>query len=132
VVLGYFTFAKLFDTNVRGFIAGTGPFAATAQEAAGKLQIACLPTSVIRTQVLGLLEKRGSPVKLWEPESAGLGKIWAAQGWVLWRWFLPSDATPAADLDIKWLDVPIEGQEGFFSLAAAIAKAAATAAREIK
>jgi hypothetical protein len=87
---------------------------------------------VIRTQVLGLLEKRGSPVKLWEPESAGLGKIWAAQGWVLWRWFLPSDATPAADLDIKWLDVPIEGQEGFFSLAAAIAKAAATAAREIK
>jgi adenylate cyclase len=136
VVLGYFTFAKLFDTNVRGFIAGTGAFAATAREAAGKLQIACLPMSVSRAQVLELLVKRGSPVKLWEPESAGLGKVWAAQGWVLWRWFLPSDATPAADLDIQWWDVPpseaqaSEAQDGSFSLAAAIATAAAKATRE--
>jgi len=131
VVLGYFTFAKLFDTNVRGFIAGTGPYAATAQEAAGRLQIACLPPSVSRTDVLGLLAKRGSPVKLWEPEPAGLGKIWAAQGWVLWRWFLSSDATPTADLNIEWLDVPSEAQEGSFSLAAAMASAAAMANRAI-
>jgi adenylate cyclase len=131
VVLGYFTFAKLFDTNVRGFIAGTGPYAATAQEAAGKLQIACLPASVSRAQVLRLLAKRGSPVKLWEPESAGLGKIWAAQGWVLWRWCLPSAATPATELDIEWWDVPPgEAQDGSFSLAAAIATAAVKATRE--
>ncbi|MDP9010896.1 MAG: CHASE2 domain-containing protein [Pseudomonadota bacterium] len=127
VVLGYFTFAKLFDTNVRGFIAGTGPFAATAQEeAAGKLQIGCLPASVSRTQALGLLTQRGSPVKLWEPEAAGLGKIWAAQGWVLWRWSQPSDATPAVDLDIEWLDVPpFDAQDTSFPLAAAIAAATA-------
>jgi adenylate cyclase len=131
VVLGYFTFAKLFDTNVRGFIAGTGPFAATAREASGKLQIACLPMSVSRARVLELLVKRGSPVKLWEPESAGLGNVWAAQGWVLWRWFLPADATPASDLDIEWWNVPpSEAQDGSFSLAAAIATAAAKATRE--
>jgi CHASE2 domain-containing sensor protein len=130
VVLGYFTFAKLFDTNVRGFIAGTGPYAATPQEAAGRLQIACLAPSVSRADVLRLLAKRGSPVKLWEPEPSGLGKIWAAQGWVLWRWFLSADATPAAALHIEWLDVPSEAQEGSFSLAAAMARAAdiATAA----
>jgi CHASE2 domain-containing sensor protein len=131
VVLGYFTFAKLFDTNVRGFIAGTGPFAATAREAAGNLQIACLPMSMSRAQVLELLVQRGSPVKLWEPEAAGLGKVWAAQGWVLWRWFLPADATPASDLDIEWWDVPpSEAQDGSFSLAAAITTAAAKATRE--
>ena len=71
--------------------------------------------------------KRGSPVKLWEPEPAGLGKFWTAQGWVLWRWFPSSDATSTADLKIEWLDVPSETQEGSFSLAAAIAGAAATA-----
>jgi CHASE2 domain len=135
VVLGYFTFAKLFDTNVRGFIAGTGPYAATPHEASGKLQIAFLPASLSRRHVLGLLEKRGSPPKLWEPESAGLGKIWAAQGWVLWRWFplaeatpagdaTPAiDATPAGDLDIQWSDVQPEGQAGSFPLATAIARA---------
>jgi adenylate cyclase len=133
VVLGYFTFAKLFDTNVRGFIAGTGPYAATPQEASGKLQIACLPASMSREQVLHLLTKPGAPVKLWEPESAGLGKIWAAQGWILWRWFLPADATAAVAPDIKWLDVPTEGQGGGFSLASAIAEAdtLATGTREI-
>jgi hypothetical protein len=129
-VLGYFTFAKLFDTNVRDFIAGTGPYAATAQEAAERLQIACLPPSVSRAEVLGLLMKRGSPIKLWEPEPAGLGKFWTAQGWVLWRWFPSSDATSTADLNIEWSDVPSETQEGSFSLAAAIAGAAAIALRE--
>jgi adenylate cyclase len=132
VVLGYFTFAKLFDTNVRGFIAGTGPFAATPQEAEGKLQIACLPGSVSRADVLRLLEKPGSPVKLWEPESAGLGKIWTAQGWVLWRWFKSSSVPPEDDVDIRWLDVPIEGQGRSFSLASTIARAPTTAPGETK
>ncbi|HEY2781592.1 MAG TPA: CHASE2 domain-containing protein [Steroidobacteraceae bacterium] len=131
VVLGYFTFAKLYDTNVRGFISGTGPFAATAKESSGNLQVACLPASVTRAQVLELLAQRGSPVKLWEPESVGLGKRWAAQGWVLWRWFSPSSATPQTSLDIKWLDVaPNEAPGSAFSLAAAIAEAATGAARE--
>jgi hypothetical protein len=85
---------------------------------------------VSREDVLRLLEKPGSPVKLWEPESAGLGKIWAAQGWVLWRWFQLSSAPPAYDVDIRWLDVPIEGQGGSFSLAATIAKAPIAAAGE--
>jgi adenylate cyclase len=130
VVLGYFTFAKLFDTNVRGFISGTGPFAATAQESSGKLQVACLPASVTRTQVLDLLTQRGSPVKLWEPEPVGLGRRWAAQGWVLWRWFSPSSATPETSLAITWLDVPTtEEQSPAFSLATAIAEAATGATR---
>lgn len=131
VVLGYFTFAKLFDTNVRGFIAGSGPFAANAQETAGKLQIACLPASFTREQVLQLLKKRGSAVKLWEPESSGLGKFWDEQGWVLWRWFLPSDATPEMDLDIEWREVPADAvPDAAFPLAATIAQTAARATRE--
>jgi adenylate cyclase len=131
VVLGYFTFAKLFDTNVRGFVSGTGPFAATAQESSGQLQVACLPASVTRAQVIELLAQRGSPVKLWEPESVGLGKRWAAQGWVLWRWYSPSSATPETSLAITWLDVPTtEAQGPAFSLATAIAEAATGATRE--
>ncbi|HEV7358919.1 MAG TPA: CHASE2 domain-containing protein [Steroidobacteraceae bacterium] len=131
VVLGYFTFAKLFDTNVRGFISGTGPFTATAQESSGNLQVACLPASVTRAQVLELLAQRGSPVKLWEPESVGLGKRWVAQGWVLWRWVSPSCATPQTSLAITWLDVPTtEAQGPAFSLATAIAGAATGATRE--
>ena len=129
VVLGYFTFAKLFDTNVRGFIAGTGPFAANAEESAGKLQIACLAASIERARVLEILEKPGCAVKLWEPESAGLGKFWAAQGWVLWRWFSPSDATPQSSLNIEWRDVP-EAPGRPFALAAAITAAAAGAIPE--
>jgi len=131
VVLGYFTFAKLFDTNVRGFISGTGPFAATAQESSWKLQVACLSASVPRAQVLDLLAQRGSLAKLWEPDSVGLGKRWAAQGWVLWRWFSPSSETPETSLAITWLDVPTnEAQGPGFSLAAAIAEAATGAMRE--
>ena len=131
VVLGYFTFAKLFDSNVRGFIAGTGPYAATAEEAAGRLQIACLPASLPRERVLELVAERDSSVKLWEPEASGLGKLWAAQGWVIWRWQLAADATAGKGLDIKWLDVaPIAMPGDGLSLAAAIAHAAAGATRE--
>jgi adenylate cyclase len=127
VMLGYFTFAKLFDTNVRGFVAGTGPYAATAREAAGRLQIACLPATLLREQVLELVAERGSSVKLWEPEAAGLGKLWAAQGWVIWRWQPPSDTTPQKGVDIKWLEVPIDTTGDDFPLASAIARAAANA-----
>jgi adenylate cyclase len=131
VVLGYFTFAKLFDTNVRGFVAGTGPYAATAQEAAGRLQIACLPATLLREQVLDLVAERGSSIKLWEPEAAGLGKLWAAQGWVIWRWQQPADATAGDGLDVKWLEVvPVNTAGDAFSLAAAIAQAAASAIGE--
>jgi adenylate cyclase len=128
VVLGYFTFAKLFDTNVRGFVAGTGPYAATAREAAGGLQIACLPATLLREQVLELVAERGSSVKLWEPEAVGLGKLWAAQGWVIWRRQPSSDATPGKGIDIKWLEVVLIDTPGdAFPLAAAIAQAAVTA-----
>jgi hypothetical protein len=131
VVLGYFTFAKLFDTNVRGFVAGTGPYAATTREAAGQLQIACLPATLSREQVLDLVAAPDSSIKLWEPEAAGLGKLWAAQGWVIWRWQPPGDATEGHGLDIKWLEVaPIDPPGDSFLLAAAIAQAAASARRE--
>jgi hypothetical protein len=130
VVLGYFTFAKLFDTNVRGFVAGTGPYAATAREAAGRLQIACLPASLLRERVLELVAERGSSIKLWEPEAAGLGKLWAAQGWVIWRWQLQGDATAEKGLDVKWLEAQTDTSDDTFSLATAIAQAAASARRE--
>jgi adenylate cyclase len=130
VVLVYFTFAKLFDTNVRGFVAGTGPYAATAREAAGRLQIACLPATLLREQVLDLVAEQGSSIKLWEPEAAGLGKLWAAQGWVIWRWQPLADATAEKRLDIKWLEAPTDTADDPFSLATAIARAAASARRE--
>lgn len=131
VVLGYFTFAKLFDTNVRGFIAGTGPYGATNEEAGGNLQIALVPAEVSREQVLELLVQPGSPIKLWEPEAAGLGKCWAEQGWVLWRRLkLGTEVTSSGELDICWLNVPTEPAGGPFPLAQAIAKAAAAAGRE--
>jgi adenylate cyclase len=129
VVLGYFTFAKLFDTNVRGFIAGTGPFAANTQEKTGKLQIACLPATVERERVLDMLTTPGSAAKLWEPESVGLGKLWAVQGWVLWRWAPTSAVTPSSGLNIEWQDVP-PAEGNAFNVAATIAAAAAGATGE--
>jgi adenylate cyclase len=142
VVLGYFTFAKLFDTNTRGFVSGTGPFAATREETGGRLQVACLPASVSRDRVIRLLMKPGIPIKLWEPVETGLGLQWAAQGWVLWRWFVKqADRPPArresaaadADLDPCWVDVPMaDAQRGSFALARTIAAAATqSASREV-
>jgi adenylate cyclase len=133
VVLGYFTFAKLFDSNVRSFIAGTGPFMANAREAAGKLQIACLPASVTREQVIDLLQKHGAPIKLWEPEAAGLGKLWTGQGWVLWRRQVEPDsaAIEVQPHQICWSGVPLtESESDSFSLAQAIASAAAHSVQE--
>jgi hypothetical protein len=134
LVLGYFTIAKLFDTLYRNFLSGTGPFAANRHETTtGKLQVACLPATVPRDQILRLLLERGSPVKLWEPTDTGIGELWASQGWVLWRWLRPeagsagtAAAKAAPELDLNWFDVPmISAQAGSFVFAQAIVSAAA-------
>jgi CHASE2 domain-containing sensor protein len=132
MVLGYFTFAKLFDTNIRGFVAGTGPYAATPQESSGQLQIACLAPHVPRAQVLKLLVQPGSTYKLWEPDPQGLGRRWNEQGWVLWRWRTqgtePDEKTAIssdeAALPLCWVDAPaVAGAGSAFSLAESIAAA---------
>jgi hypothetical protein len=86
--------------------------------------------------VLRLLEKRGSPIKLWEPEALGLGKFWTAQGWVLWRWFIEAENSAAAEpeeLDIRWSDLAVgEAESGSFTLAQAIALAATNLMRETR
>lgn len=139
IVLGYFTIAKLFDTNSRGFVSGTGAFKATRGEIAGQLQIACLPASVSRDRVLRLLMRPGSQIKLWEPPDTGLGQPWTRQGWVLWRWFARDadctkvqpalGATGTTELDPGWIDVPMtEAQGSSFPLVQAIAAAATRAA----
>ncbi len=138
VVLGYFTLAKVFDTNTRGFVSGTGPFAATRQEAGRRLQVACLPASLSRDRVVHLLMKPGFPIKLWEPVETGLGLQWAAQGWVLWRWSAHEGGPPVqkgegaatdANLDPCWVDVPMaDAQGGSFPLARTIAAAATQSA----
>jgi adenylate cyclase len=139
LMLGYFTFAKLFDTNVRDFISGTGPYAATAMESEGQLQTACLPASLPRASVLKLLVRRGYPIKLWEPDAGGLGHQWALQGWVLWRWFAQGpesekEITAAGgdgEVQLCWVDVPAAAQAGgSFALAESIIAAAARHARE--
>jgi len=139
LVLGYFTFAKLFDTNLRDFISGIGPYAATPAEAAGRLQTACLPPSVPREQVLKLLVRRGSPIKLWEPDAQGLGRQWADQGWVLWRWCTQGAESQqettgvgdAGQLQLCWIEVPAAaGAGGRFPLAESIITAAARNVRE--
>jgi hypothetical protein len=139
LLLGYFTFAKLFDTNMRDFIAGIGPYAATPTESAGQLQTACLPASVPREQVLKLLVRRGPPVKLWEPDAQGLGYLWAMQGWVLWRRSaqgpeLEPEISAAGEdqqLDLCWVDVPAAAEAGgSFALAESIITAAARRLRE--
>jgi adenylate cyclase len=133
LVLGYFTFAKLFDTNIRSFIAGIGPYAATHEERAGRLQIACLPASVPRAQILQLLVQRGSMNKLWEPDVQGLGRRWADQGWVLWRWRTQAIVGDDAPLHLCWVDVPtLADAGGPFSLAESIVAAASRKTGEQK
>jgi adenylate cyclase len=139
LMLGYFTFAKLFDTNVRDFIAGVGPYAATPNESAAPLQIACLPASVPRKSLLKLLVRRGPPIKLWEPDAQGLGRQWLGQGWVLWRRCTQDaesekEITSAGDdgqLDLCWIDVPAAAKAGgSFALTESILAAATRNARE--
>jgi CHASE2 domain-containing sensor protein len=126
LVLAYFTFAKLFDANLRDFIAGTGPFLATAGEVTGRLQVACLPASEPRERVLQLLIDCRPVVKLWEPDAAGMGRRWRDQGWVLWRWAAAGaageeDAIPPS-LPLCWVDVP-GNTDASFPLAEALASA---------
>ncbi len=126
LVLAYFTFGKVFDTNVRDFIAGTGPFTATADEAAGRLQIACLPPATRREEVLQYLTRRGSMIKLWEPDAGGFGRHWVDQGWVLWRWH-PDAASGDDESALCWIEVPgPAAAAGGFAVAEAIAAASKT------
>jgi hypothetical protein len=131
MVLGYFTFAKLFDTNIRAFIAGIGPYASTHEESAGQLQIACLPACVPRAQILKLLVQRGSTNKLWEPDTQGLGRRWVTQGWVLWRWRPTASVGDEGPLQLCWVDVPRAEDAGSpFWLAESIITAASREKRE--
>jgi len=127
LVLVYFTIGKLFDANLRSFIAGSGAYAATAREVStGQLQIAWLPPSQERQTLLRLVAAPGSQIKLWEPEDTGLGQGWMRQGWVLWRWAFADTATAPTDLEIplRWIDVDTRGNSH------ALAEAIATASRE--
>jgi CHASE2 domain-containing sensor protein len=130
IMLGYFTFAKLFDSHCRSFISGTGPFAPRIEPSgdAGRLQIAVLPATLSRDEVLLRLLEPGPPIKLWEPADTGLGRRWAEQGWVLWRWIAAGDRSgdrQARMADPRWIDLPAnETLPGSFTLARAIAAAA--------
>jgi CHASE2 domain-containing sensor protein len=122
LVLAYFTLAKLFDAAVRDFIAGTGPFHANRRETEGVLEIAFLPKSKPREEVLELLREASSPIKLWEPDaSQGFGARWASQGWVLWRW--RRRAASAGEDELQWKEVPAAEVSGF-ALAEAMANSA--------
>ena len=122
LVLAYFAFAKIFQTNSLGFISGTGAYAPTpAERAAGRLQIACLPATIPRARILARLISPGPPIKLWEPANAGLGAEWDAQGWVLWRWSVADDSM---EMGSHWHDVPCNEPSSSFPLAQTIAAAA--------
>jgi adenylate cyclase len=126
LVLGYFAFAKIFETNSHDFMSGSGPFAATRIERSeGQLQIACLPASAPKATVRALLMRPGCPIKLWDPPKTGLGTPWGAQGWVFWRWYLAaaqSERDPAPEL--AWRNVDPTCADSPFSIAEAIIAAA--------
>jgi hypothetical protein len=135
VVLAYFSFATIFDTNSRAFVSGTGAFGPTPGEVkSGQLQVACLPASLPRRQVEAMLLRPGCPIKLWMPLKAGLGTHWNGQGWVVWRWFVPGsddiagrtpDPGGASEFELRWHDVPgLDAQSASFSLVHTIAAAA--------
>jgi hypothetical protein len=144
LVLGYFAIAKTFETNCHDFMSGGGPFAASLRERSeGQLQIACLPITVSKEIIHAFLVRPDvCPIKLWEPVKSGLGRTWAAQGWVLWRWYLPSAggvtaesrstadepaASPAGELlpTLRWQNASARPAPGeFFPLAQVIAEAA--------
>jgi hypothetical protein len=86
---------------------------------------------------------------LWEPDAQGLGRQWAAQGWVLWRWYPQGidphgadpqgaeserETTAAGDegqLELCWIDVSAAaGAGGTFPLAESIVTAAERNVRE--
>jgi CHASE2 domain-containing sensor protein len=138
LVLGYFAVAKVFQLNSLGFASATGVFAPTENETANAvLQVACLPLSVPRDRVMRLLITPGCPNKLWEPPNTGLGKRWADQGWILWRWRQRKSEANAArrvplderdldgDLELRWHEVPASDvEDDRFALAQAVVAAA--------
>ena len=135
VLLFYFTISGLFESNSHAFAAGTGIFAHTAQEVStGRLQIACLPSSTPRASIESLLLQPGCPIKLWVPPKSGLGRNWAAQGWVLWRWLPPiaNDSAAPENFDLQWLEVATPAAKGGgFSLAQSIVTAASIQQSEL-
>ncbi len=130
LVLTYFAIAKTFETNSRDFASGGGVFAASEQERTqGKLQVACLPASMTRAQIHALQLLPGSTIKFWDPPRSGLGRSWASQGWVLWRWHdASSDPALASGPPLVWRDAnPISPTDPF-----AMASVIATAAQSIR
>jgi adenylate cyclase len=135
LVLGYFAFAKIYQSNSLGFVSGTGAYAPAGREILGcRLQVACLPASIPREDILARLIGASPPFKLWEPAIGGLGSEWTAQGWVLWRWSARDDDAPhgrsgsgkdADEVELRWRDGAESAAPGSgFQLAAAIAAAA--------
>lgn len=135
LVLTYFAIATVFERQQANFVFGIAIFAPTAAERATQLQIACLPGSLTRHQVLELVQRSAEPIKLWRPPELGLGSHWVAQGWVVWRW-TPRAAGDAAASQIStvegialhWIDVQAGDTDGTFSVAQAISRAGAAAA----
>ena len=133
---GYFAIAKVYETQTRDFIAGTGVFALTpAETERAQLEVTCLPATVSRAEVLRLLMAPGPHLKVWAPLNTGLGSSWMEQGWVLWRWrqsagtVAPSADTPTGPAALTWRAVPaMEPSAQPFALAQVIAAAAATLA----
>jgi CHASE2 domain-containing sensor protein len=133
LVLLYFTIAKLYESQTHDFIAGTGVFALKpAETERAQLEVACLPATVSRAEVLHLLMQPGPPVKLWAPLNTGLGNSWMEQGWVLWRWrpsaaaVAPTTDAPAGLASLTWHAVlAMEPSAQPFVLARVIAAAAA-------
>ena len=72
------------------------------------------------------------PVKLWRPPEIGLGVLWVAQGWVLWRLAPRPSGTDtdthtsvAGGVTLRWIDAYPASEPGDgFKLAEAISRAA--------
>jgi hypothetical protein len=137
LILAYFATATLFENQHNNFVCGLGVFAPTTTEHATlQLQVACLPKSMGRDRVMSLLREARPPVKLWRPPEIGLGVLWVAQGWVLWRLVpRPSGTDPdthtstVGGVTLHWIDAypACEPGDGF-ALAEAISRAAAATA----
>jgi adenylate cyclase len=136
LILTYFAIAAVFEKHQRDYAHGVGVFTPNAAERAEELQVACLPPTWSRHQVLELLRLAQSPIKLWRPPEFGLGQRWIAQGWVLWQ-LAPRTAVAAAasqrakvnGTSLQWTGVSAGSPEPF-ALAQAIAAAATAPATD--
>jgi adenylate cyclase len=135
LVLSYFAIATLFETQHHDFACGMGVFAPTAGErAALRLQVACLPKSLGRDEVIRVLRETEPPAKVWRPAELGLGARWGSQGWVLWRLAPPGSSSDTGNavpttlvggIVLRWIEVGLGGgADGQFALAGAISRAA--------